>query len=118
MDIFGILDPDSHENLCGSETLPVEGLKNILIHLRLSKQCSFKFISWPILLRVSTVGATPAPQSLNSVAATPGPPKCGGSSIFVTVQCAYIKLFESAYNILLFKVKLLLFVTYLKLFSI
>ena len=23
MDIFGILDPDPHENLCGSETLPI-----------------------------------------------------------------------------------------------
>ena len=27
MDIFGILDPDPHENLCGSETLVFQGKK-------------------------------------------------------------------------------------------
>ena len=32
MDIFGILDPDPHENLCGSETLVVgRGEENGLV---------------------------------------------------------------------------------------
>ena len=31
MDIFGILDPDPHENLCGSETLALTGFGSVTL---------------------------------------------------------------------------------------
>ena len=36
MDIFGILDPDPHENLCGSETLL---FTNVIMTIFFTNQC-------------------------------------------------------------------------------
>ena len=52
MDIFGILDPDPHENLCGSETLVQD---NVWHNFKTSVILTF-YVYDPIILTSSLMG--------------------------------------------------------------